>query len=122
MLSVVGRQCDNICNIFLPKLLRLGGTTPSCSKCCKSLKQVGGGGGSSLSNWIWKKYTRYCHTVGRCYSDGNIGRIIRTNTNIIFDPCVFFCIDRRSHILRCGTLRSHHMYNLLTSIYQCLKH
>ena len=37
-----------------------------------------------------KKYTRYCQTVGRCYSDGNIGRIIRTNTNIIFEPCVFF--------------------------------
>ena len=37
-----------------------------------------------------KKYTRYCHTVGRCYSDGKIGRIIRTNTIIIFDPYVFF--------------------------------
>ena len=90
MLSVVRRQCDNIWNIFLPKLLRLGGTTPSCSKCCKSLKQVGGGGVKPIQLDLEKKYTRYCHTVGRCYSDGNIGRIIRTNTNIIFDPCVFF--------------------------------
>ena len=42
MLSVVGRQCDHIImQYFLPKLLRLGGTTPSCSKCCKSLQQGG---------------------------------------------------------------------------------
>ena len=46
--------------IFLPKLLRFGGTTPSCSECCKYLEQ---GGCPSPSNWIWlKKYTRSGHT------------------------------------------------------------
>ena len=37
----VASQCDHILCIFLSKLPRFGGITPSCSKCCKSLKQGG---------------------------------------------------------------------------------
>ena len=69
----VAGQCDHILCIFLSKLPRFGGITPSCSKCCKSLKQ----GGIFNPTGSGKKYTR----------SGHIG----ATTRLLVGPCKFLC-------------------------------
>ena len=54
--------------IFLPELLRFGGTTPSCCKCCKSIIQ--GGMSKPIQPDQVKKCTRSGHNVGFFRVDG----------------------------------------------------